>query len=229
MADHFNPCRNFAYEDEGGLLVATYPEGTRQPTVAAPYAEEVWTGVEYASASHMIMHGLVDEGLAIVGAVRDRYDGARRNPFSEIECGSYYARSMSAWQLVNAWAGLHADRVEGTLRFSPVDTGDFRLLWSAGTGWGELVREGARLDPAGPRRQCGILAGSSWTTGNTVDARLPPGRRWNSADGGNRTQGSPQELPEPGGHPRGRPHHRGRPIHGLRRAFGMRQVDPAAG
>ncbi len=145
MADHFNPCRNYAYEDEGGLLVATYPEGTRQPMVAAPYAEEVWTGVEYASASHMIMHGLVDEGLEIVESVRRRYDGARRNPFNEIECGSYYARSMSAWQLVNAWSGLHADRVEGTLRFSPVETGDFRLFWSAGAGWGELVRTDGRL------------------------------------------------------------------------------------
>ena len=145
MADHFNPCRNYAYEDEGGLLVATYPEGTRQPMVAAPYAEEVWTGVEYASASHMIMRGLVDEGLEIVRAVRKRYDGARRNPFNEIECGSYYARSMSAWQLVNAWSGLLADCVEGTLRFSPVAIGDFRLSWSAGAGWGELVQDGGRL------------------------------------------------------------------------------------
>ena len=76
LADHFNPCRNYAYEDEGGLLVATYPEGVRQPMVAAPYAEEVWTGIEYMSASHMIMRGLVDEGLAIVRAARDRHDGA---------------------------------------------------------------------------------------------------------------------------------------------------------
>ena len=63
LRDHFNPCRNYAFEDEGGLLIATYPEGTRQPMVAAPYAEEAWTGIEYASASHMIMHGLLDEGL----------------------------------------------------------------------------------------------------------------------------------------------------------------------
>ena len=106
LENHFNPCRNYAYEDEGGLLVATYPEGVRQPMVAAPYAEEVWTGIEYMSASHMIMRGLVDEGLDVVRAARDRHDGARRNPWNDIECGSYYARSMSAWQLVNAWAGL---------------------------------------------------------------------------------------------------------------------------
>jgi uncharacterized protein (DUF608 family) len=144
MADHFNPCRNYAYEDEGGLLVATYPEGTRQPMVAAPYAEEVWTGVEYASASHMIMHGLYDEGLDVVRAVRRRYDGARRNPFNDIECGSYYARSMSAWQLVNAWTGFHADLVDKTLRFAPREQGDQRLFWSAGTAWGELVIAGGK-------------------------------------------------------------------------------------
>ena len=151
MADHFNPCRNYAYEDEGGLLIATYPEGTRQPLVAAPYAEEVWTGIEYASASHMIMHGMVDEGIEVVDAVRKRHDGARRNPFNDIECGSYYARSMSAWQLVNAWSGLQADFVDGTLDFTPAITGDQTLFWSAGTAFGQLVIAGgkARLDVLG--------------------------------------------------------------------------------
>ena len=108
------------------MLVATYPEGVRQPMVAAPYAEEVWTGIEYMSASHMIMRGLVEEGLDVVRAARDRHDGSRRNPWNDIECGSYYARSMSAWQLVNAWAGLqrrsrrraHRLRAEGRGRLS---------------------------------------------------------------------------------------------------------------
>lgn len=145
MRAHANPCRNFAYEDEAGLVIAAYPDGARQPVVAAPYAEETWTGIEYASASHMIMHGLVDEGLTVVRAARGRYDGARRNPFSEIECGSYYVRSLSAWQLVNAWSGLVADQVERRLSFCPVETGEFDLFWSSGTAWGRLVRLGAAL------------------------------------------------------------------------------------
>lgn len=136
-----NPCRIFAYEDEGGLMIATYPAGTRQPVVAAPYAEEVWTGIEYASASHMLMHGLVEQGLDVVAAVRRRYDGARRNPFSEIECGSYYARSMSAWQLVNSWNGFRADQVDRTLHFSPRST-EGHLFWSSGTAWGEFRFDG---------------------------------------------------------------------------------------
>src|SRR3569832_1881782 len=74
LADHFNPCRNYAYEGEGGLLIAAYPEGIRQPMVAAPYAEEVWTGIEYLSASHMIMHGLVEQKHNNTRAARDRHD-----------------------------------------------------------------------------------------------------------------------------------------------------------
>jgi uncharacterized protein (DUF608 family) len=145
LADHFNPCRNYAFEDEGGMLMATYPEGIRQPMVAAPYAEEVWTGVEYSSASHMIMNGLVDEGLEIVRATRDRYDGSRRNPWSDLECGSYYARSMSSWQLVNAYSGQQADLVRGRLSFSPKADGDYSLPWSAGEAFGTIDRSGSQL------------------------------------------------------------------------------------
>ena len=169
LADHFNPCRNYAFEDEGGLLIATYPQGTRQPMVAAPYAEEVWSGIEYASASHMIMHGLLAEGLDVVRAARDRHTGAQRNPWNDIECGSYYARSMSAWQLVNAWSGLHADAVEGTLRFEPKATGDFRLFWSAGHGFGELVRQGDKLSLR-------LLGGEAKLSRVAVDDRIFPAR-----------------------------------------------------
>ncbi len=140
LQDHFNPCRNYAFEDEAGLLIATYPEGIRQPMVAAPYAEEVWTGIEYMSASHMIMHGLIEAGMDIVRGARDRHDGRRRNPWNDIECGSYYARSMSAWQLVNAFSGLQADMVAGRLSFRPKIDGDYRLFWSAGAGFGTLTR-----------------------------------------------------------------------------------------
>lgn len=145
LADHFNPCRNYAYEDEAGLLIATYPEGIRQPMVAAPYAEEVWTGVEYMSASHMIMHGLVEEGMDIVRGARNRHDGSRRNPWNDIECGSYYARSMSAWQLVNAFSGLSADFVAGKLSFAPKVTGDYKLFWSAGTAFGTLTNRAGKV------------------------------------------------------------------------------------
>jgi uncharacterized protein (DUF608 family) len=142
LEGHFNPGRNYAYEEEAGLLIATYPKGIRQPMVAAPYAEEVWTGIEYMSASHMIMTGLIEQGMDIVRAARSRHNGSRRNPWNDIECGSYYARSMSAWQLVNAFSGMQADLVAGTLNFAPKFAGDYKLFWSAGTAFGTLTRFG---------------------------------------------------------------------------------------
>ena len=42
-----------------------------------------------------VYDGLVDEGLEIVRAVRARHDGARRNPWNEVECGNHYARSLA--------------------------------------------------------------------------------------------------------------------------------------
>ncbi len=141
LNDHVNPARVYGFEDEAGLLLCTWPQGG-MPMVPAPYAEEVWTGLEYAAASHMIGRGLVSEGVAIVEATRNRYTGKRRNPFNEIECGSYYARSLSAWSLVNAWSGLQANLVEGTLSFRTALAGDQRLFWSAGDAWGELIIDG---------------------------------------------------------------------------------------
>ena len=138
LRDHFNPCRVYAYEDEGGLLLCSYPEGTPSPAVPAPYAEEVWTGLEYMMASHLILRGLVEEGLTIVRAARARHDGSNRNPWNEIECGSYYARSMSSYALLNAYLGLSFDARSREIGFRPAKAGNGRYFWSAGRGWGEI-------------------------------------------------------------------------------------------
>jgi hypothetical protein len=46
-----------------------------------------------------MLMGHVNEGLDIVRAARDRYDGRVRNPFHEYECGHWYARAMSSYTL----------------------------------------------------------------------------------------------------------------------------------
>ena len=80
---------------EGGLLLCTWPKGG-DLSLPFVYSNEVWTGIEYQAASHMIAMGLVKEGLEVVRTCRDRYDGSVRNPFNEYECGHWYARAMSA-------------------------------------------------------------------------------------------------------------------------------------
>ena len=101
----------------------------------------------------MIMRGLVEEGLDVVRAARDRHDGSRRNPWNDIECGSYYARSMSAWQLVNAWAGLSADLVAGRIGFAPKPQGDFAAVL-VGRQWHWPA------DPACRETDLSVLGGS---------------------------------------------------------------------
>jgi non-lysosomal glucosylceramidase len=145
LRDHFNPCRVYAYEGEAGLLLCTWPEGTIKPAAPAPYAEEVWTGLEYMMASHLILRGLVDEGLTVVRATRARHDGSRRNPWNDIECGSYYVRALSSYALLNAYSGLIFDQRCGEIGFRPARAGDGAYFWSAGRGWGVVELKGSTV------------------------------------------------------------------------------------
>ncbi|MCD5401284.1 non-lysosomal glucosylceramidase [candidate division NPL-UPA2 bacterium] len=79
MRKVFNPCRIYALNDEKALVICAWPKGNK-PAVPVPYAEEAMNGFEYQVAVHMIQEGLIKEGLAIVRAIRDRYDGEKRNP-----------------------------------------------------------------------------------------------------------------------------------------------------
>ncbi|MEM2885694.1 MAG: GH116 family glycosyl hydrolase, partial [Thermoproteota archaeon] len=99
LLDHVNCQRVYAINEEAGLLVCTWPKGGR-PKSPLVYADEVWTGIEYQVASHMIYEGMVEEALTMVKAARDRYDGEKRNPWNEVECGDHYARAMSSWALL---------------------------------------------------------------------------------------------------------------------------------
>ena len=173
LRDHFNPCRVYAYEDEAGLLVCTWPEGSQKPATPVPYAEEVWTGLEYMFASHLIQRGLVEEGLTIVRAARARHDGSRRNPWNDIECGSYYARSLSSYALVNAYIGLSFDQRRGEIGFKPAKPGAATYFWSAGRGWGEIsfAGRGATLIVKGGELTLSRLSLPSLPGSVTVDGK----------------------------------------------------------
>jgi hypothetical protein len=134
VRDLVNPCRVFALDDEGGAVICSFPRG--KPALPVPYAEEMMAGFEYQAACHMIQEGLVEQGLDIVKAVRARYDGAKRNPWNEIECGSNYARSMASYALLLAYSGFTFDMVKGAIGFAPIAGGRFSAFWSVGESWG---------------------------------------------------------------------------------------------
>lgn len=134
--DHFNHLRSFALGDEQALLMATYPRG-RRPKRPFPYFNEVMTGFEYTAAVGMLYEGQIDNGLRCIGAVRARYDGRRRSPFDEAECGHHYARAMSSWAAVLALSGFSYSAVDRTMCFAAT-AGPSRSFWSTGYAWGTL-------------------------------------------------------------------------------------------
>jgi len=119
LSEHANTQRpGYALGREGGLLLCTWPHGGK-PSLPFIYSDEVWPGVEYQVATHLILEGMADKGLEIVRIARQRFDGRVRNPWNEYECGSFYARSMASYALLIAWSGLRYSSVTRTLRVAP--------------------------------------------------------------------------------------------------------------
>jgi uncharacterized protein (DUF608 family) len=137
LSDHVNPQRaTYAIGEEGGLLLCTWPKGGKL-SLPFIYSNEVWTGIEYQVASHLILKGEIEKGLEIVRTTRDRYDGRIRNPFNEYEFGNWYARAMSSYALIQALTGVRYDAVEKTL-YIDSKVGDFTSFLSTGTGFGNV-------------------------------------------------------------------------------------------
>lgn len=144
--DHANLQRpGYAIGDEPGLLLCTWPKGGK-PTLPFVYSDEVWTGIEYQVASHMISQGLAAEGLTIVKALRSRYDGRVRNPWNEYECGNFYARAMASYALLIALSGFRYSAASKTLYLAPkLDTRPFECFFSTASGWGTFVLKEDRV------------------------------------------------------------------------------------
>ncbi|MDO8682013.1 MAG: GH116 family glycosyl-hydrolase [Armatimonadota bacterium] len=141
LSNHYNCQRTYALNDEAGLILCSWPNGG-QPALPFVYSDEVWTGIEYQVAAHLIYEGMVKEGLAVVKGVRDRHDGLRRNPWNEFECGHHYARAMSSWSLILALSGYHYSAPENRIGFQPrVNAEDFRVFFSTGSGWGQYSQK----------------------------------------------------------------------------------------
>lgn len=137
LVDHFNPQRPvYACGKDGGLLLCTWPKGGML-SLPFVYSNEVWTGIEYQVASHLMMKGEVEKGLDIVCECRERYDGRVRNPFNEIECGHWYARAMASYGMLQGLTGVRYDAVDKTMYINS-KIGDFKSFISTDTGFGTI-------------------------------------------------------------------------------------------
>ncbi|TWF41374.1 uncharacterized protein (DUF608 family) [Chitinophaga polysaccharea] len=137
LSTHVNPQRStYALGGEGGLLLCSWPKGGML-SLPFVYSNEVWTGIEYQVAAHLMFHGEVEKGLEIVRACRQRYDGTVRNPFNEYECGHWYARAMSSYGLLQGLTGVRYDAVDQAL-YIDSRIGDFTSFISTNTGFGTV-------------------------------------------------------------------------------------------
>ncbi|WP_300704463.1 GH116 family glycosyl hydrolase [Bacteroides sp.] len=143
LRKHVNPQRStFALGDEGGLLLCSWPKGGKLQ-LPFVYSNEVWTGIEYQVASHLMFEGEVEKGLDIVRICRDRYDGRVRNPFNEYECGAWYARALSSYAMLQALTGVRYDAVDSTLYIDSKIGNNFTSFLSTETGFGNVgLKEG---------------------------------------------------------------------------------------
>jgi uncharacterized protein (DUF608 family) len=143
FGDFTNVQRMYALNQNSGLILCSWPKGGR-PQIPFVYSDEVWTGIEYQVASHLIYEGLVEEGLKIVEAARSRHDGTERNPWNEVECGHHYARSLASYGVLLALTGFNCDAVNKTLTFKPaINEDNFSGFFCCPDGWGVYRQERA--------------------------------------------------------------------------------------
>lgn len=128
--------RVYALNDESAMIICDFPHGNR-PEIPMKFFSEVMTGFEYAVATLMIYRGMAAEGVELIENIRRRYDGERRNPWDEAECGHHYARAMASWGAVLALSGFHYSGVSKELTFLPkLAANPFRCFWCAPAAWG---------------------------------------------------------------------------------------------
>ncbi len=137
FGDWANCVRTYATAGERGHIVLSYPDGL--PEHPMPYWSEVWTGLEYVYAIGLAQQGQLPLAEDVVAAVRERFSGARRNPFDEAECGYHYARALASWGLIVALTGFGYDGRTGEMTFARAPRPS-TFFWSNGYAWGTIAQ-----------------------------------------------------------------------------------------
>jgi uncharacterized protein (DUF608 family) len=142
----FNNMRSYVMGNESGLIMASWPNGRLK--VPFPYFSEAMTGFEYTAAVGMIYENQTENGLKCIKSIRDRFDGLKRNPFDEPECGHHYARAMASWAALIALAEFQYSGVSQSMTFTSKPG---RYFWSNGSAWGlcQVTPESSTIEVLG--------------------------------------------------------------------------------
>lgn len=134
--------RPYALAGDGGMVMNTNPGNEEKPygehaSWQLGYFNECMSGFEHQVAAHMMAEGMVDESLVLTRVINDRYNGAKRNPFNEIECSDHYARAMASYGTFLNACGYEYHGPKKYLSFSPkLSPERFKAAYTTATGWG---------------------------------------------------------------------------------------------
>ncbi|MDZ8118460.1 GH116 family glycosyl-hydrolase [Pontiella agarivorans] len=141
----FEDGRWFAMPGEGGLIACTWPYGgsdvlKKGASTYAAYNNECQNGYEYAATSLMMWHGMPYHALAHMWYMHnDRYHGAVRNPWCEVEWGMHYSRSMASYGHFTAVSGFEYHGPKGHIGFAPQITPEkFKSAFTSAEAWGSF-------------------------------------------------------------------------------------------
>lgn len=145
MRGFVNPWRLFSLYDDSGTVICDYPDGAEKPKIPIPYCEETMTGFEYSFAGILCSRGMIDEGVKVTKAVRDRFKGDKRNPWNEFECGSNYARAMASYAMIPILSGFSFHMPNRHIGFNPrLKENLFSTVWSLEGAWGVFEKSAGK-------------------------------------------------------------------------------------
>ncbi|KYP16600.1 GH116 family glycosyl-hydrolase [Flavihumibacter sp. CACIAM 22H1] len=139
----FNNMRSYVMDKEPGLIMASWPKGRLE--VPFPYFAESMSGFEYTAAIGLIYEQELENGLSAVRNIRSRFDGEKRNPYNEPECGHHYARAMASWSLIPSLTGFDYNGYKKMFR---INNRQGTFFWSNGYAWGTYSLENEQLKVA---------------------------------------------------------------------------------
>ena len=136
------PQRWFARPGQAGLFTCTWPKSKHLGPDSVLYRDEVWTGIEYQVAGHMVWEGMLLEALAICRGVHERYHARSHNPWNEVECGDHYARALASYGVFLALCGFEYHGPKGHIGFAPrLNADDFAAAFTGAEGWGKFTQK----------------------------------------------------------------------------------------
>lgn len=139
--------RPYAVSGDGGMIMNTNPKNEAKAygdneTWQLGYFHECMSGFEHQVAAHMMAEGMSDESLILTRAIHDRYHGAKRNPFNEIECSDHYARAMASYGTFLTACGYYYHGPQQRIGFSPkIGKENFKSAFTTAEGWGSYLQE----------------------------------------------------------------------------------------